>query len=480
MAGRSPSRTDPSQSIQRIQVSCPTPQSRKEFTGDGVTAVFDVGEPYLSGYLWVWLNGLMCDVTDVVQEVTPTLGTFQFTTAPKTSDYIQVIYAQACGQGVTLVPQPIVRSPLGKGTGQGKRVYVAGQAGTASKFGWTEDITAATPTWTANNAGLPAPGGNQWRLLLDPYAPGSRGYMFYGADGATSLSSLWRNTAMRTGGTWTEVLTLAGVRTATGDAGIANFIILSADMTIAQIGMFYVVIGTGGGAGGNQPYLLHTHDYGATWTALALPAGNYNDGPQQGNRAIAGQHDALRAWVFVDGTGYSVTRVTADGGHNFTTPTQNADGPMRVQYRLATDNDSVLFDNASTNFKKSTDYGETWATVSISPSGRTPFRVADVGTQLIVMDDRTSVDSNAIRISVDGGATWTTRDPAVKAMAGGGPDGKLALLRNASLVVVGQDPYVAISTNMATFSSKGGNVASILNDGANLPTLHNVQIDWTT
>jgi hypothetical protein len=145
--------------------------------------------------------------------------------------------------------------------------YTGVSATSVPHFAYTENVYDGSPTWVANDNGLPA-SGILTNLLLDPFAPGSRAYVHCGTD-------VYRNDAYRSGGAWTKILDQTIVQTLINPVFFAaGFWLSPIDTTLALDGRLYAaVLGLNfSQASWWNAWMLKSDDHGATWTASAQAA----------------------------------------------------------------------------------------------------------------------------------------------------------------------------------------------------------------
>lgn len=463
--------TDP----RRIYLACPTVKMEKHVaTGDGATKDFDIGDSYEAGYLEVFINGIKQAITTHYTEGNADLGTFTMNQAPATGDSIDVIYAKLCSAGMTPV-KPTPYTPPGVANGPGKRVYLVGhKTSGAPFFVWTENIYATPIVWQENSTGLPTAidAGNNISLHIDPYHPSTAGWIVLDNAADSEGHSLWRNTSLRGGGTWTNIFDLADWNADTGRSDTSIAIrgryenIPGMATTIATAGFVAWVVQS---APTVIVRVIHSHDYGVTRTYGTPPTNAVH-------RGIAlGQHNSNK--VYLSQSGVFVR--SADGGHTFTTasPGVGGGGPMNgtadhliVPYNgNASDIIVMAFKRVSTGLYRSADSGDNWLLVS-NPASLGNYEIAGDGAPNVGV----MYSGDDSLITMDGGTTWTTLNLTM-----GLSPANLALLTLGYYYVCGVDDGAEVftSTDWKTFTLRLGNLHTLL--GAN-PDCYTIVPDWTT
>lgn len=181
---------------------------------------------------------------------------------------------------------------------------------------YTLDILTASPSWTAVSGGLSGTRAKQ--IQLDPSVPGKA---FVRVDSA----SLYRHDNIFAGGNWTEILNKTMIEAATGRT-CDSILIGSFDKSIVD-GILYANVTTletysGTANFDHRFWLFHSHDDGATWTAvqyetgLSVFASFYYVTEWLG--LVAGKHVANKVYCSIDnGASAGEVRVckSTDGGH---------------------------------------------------------------------------------------------------------------------------------------------------------------------
>ncbi|MHB1131650.1 MAG: WD40/YVTN/BNR-like repeat-containing protein [Chloroflexota bacterium] len=224
-----------------------------------------------------------------------------FKTVVKVRGYVDPLFGRQLGMG-----------QLGRRLINGRRVAALGTGGTAAlRFIWTENCQAIAPVWQENSTGLPD--ANYCTVNLAPDKGGEVAYIRNG-------NSLYRNSAYRTGGVWQEVLNKAIAEAAIGqtyDYGLA----LGQQIGVSAAAPGYVVVAC---------YcthttslwdwvVLHSHDYGATWTATIVRVGTGAASYRTVHGAAVGLTNGQRVYgLFGDGaSGSAAVYGSADGGHTW-------------------------------------------------------------------------------------------------------------------------------------------------------------------
>jgi hypothetical protein len=208
--------------------------------------------------------------------------------------------------------------------------FSAGHSDTHPYLVWTDDLLVASPTWHVNNNGLPDrwipagyPGNAEANSIwaVDPNAPMDR---FYGTvySGATGDSmSIVRNDDVRNGAAWQTLLDLASFKTLISNATYTA-IRVGALYTSPDMPAGFVMVGLTAGTGATgafspvSGYALHSHDYGATWTAVVIaPGAGGGTYTRPGTGGIAA-NGALYLMCYNAG-GNHYLHVSTDGGHTW-------------------------------------------------------------------------------------------------------------------------------------------------------------------
>ena len=440
--------TDTSPSLAKLTIPCPMVHMQKSVgRGDAVTTGFLLGDNYEAGYLDIFVNGLKQRVTTHWTEGSADVGNFSFVQAPATNDYIDAIYAKQCDCG--LVPCASVGNTTsvtpGLGTGPGKRVIIAGRTTSTPRFGWTENIFAATPAWTSNTTGLPASSSIVKCLRLDPFNPTSSALMVL--EHATQGAEVYRNTAYRTGGSWTKIFSYTDV------ASPSAFFINDIQYSIASPGRIYIFWGASGVGFGTS--CSHTHNNGTSWTNINI----HSTQPVSDNgNMVVGQHNADKLWISnPDGSNPDSLFRSSDGGHTWVQelhPVTNSAGVVLAVPYEGNSSDANVYWGLSGGLYKSTDSGDNFSSYSTATFSANNLFFCNSQSSLMW----TFLEgSDTIYKSNDTGATFTAYTAPTNVDAA-------SLLRNVLWYIAnaGASPTVRTSPSFATgtFTNRSGDVAT--------------------
>lgn len=328
-------------------------------------------------------------------------------------------------------------------------LFALGKTGSVPKFAFCEDYGAASPTWIENSTGLPATG-TIHELVLDP---------FHARDAAIVRidENLYRNTAIRTGGSWEKVLDEAIVAAARGKSAsgwnITGFESRGVVTSIASEGFISVA----GGCVNDNFLLLHSHDLGDTWHCLDVGFGG------AGACQVVGQYDANRLFYGLGPGNLLNFRLklyrSDDGGHSLTLVNDTGLGygpsipwslwqPYEGNY-YQTEVYLCANNRAGATGRKSFNAGASWDTLATSHRLQFSSDNSDV-----VYD---WVGRNTYR-STDRGTTWTEHINATTHNIGNmwvvSDDLQFAAIAGGEMVVYSKD--------LATWESCKGNLAAIM------------------
>lgn len=478
-----------------LRFQCPVWKTKDLGTTGGGT-VYTVGEAYVTGYIVPKLCGVAQGPTRFTETDT-SLGTFTFDVAPDSGWPIHVDYGVYCDEGLGLhIPslqgkglpaKATLTGGIGRGSGGGSRAYVAGRRADtgAPIFVWTENIYAASPTWTANITGLPAAIGTQaignaTYFRLDPWAPSTTGYMCVPNTGESSSNTIevYKNTAMRTGGTWTKIFDYTTHNTATGESatGIEE---IDLALSIVQPNFLVMVAEQRGGTSNLDTYLLHSHDGGTTWSGVFM-ANIFG----AGCAVLAGHHDATIVYGSnspVGGGAYGIWRST-DHGHTVSLREQIDLRDGLVLPYNANASDAILFTVASAlglnSPARSTDGADTWTVIADGTNytwTRMAIHSADFTDVAIALGGQFGNTSTGL--SNDGGNNWTQTANPTSALGTG-----LAMLRPGIYFYVstGTNTKIFTSSDWITFTDRTGNFATAVGSTIANAVPQDIVPDWTS
>lgn len=454
-----------------LRLACPTVHLEKTVgVADGTSTLFSIGDVYEEGYLDVFLNGVKQRITTHYTETSPETGTFTFVSTPPANYQISAIYAKLCDSDLTFGSStglPARKPSAFPGLGPWQRVYTAGGGGTqGAKFAYTDNVYDTSPTWTAVNTGLPTTSGtravgsaSETGLAVDPFNPSTTAMLACYTDTANSIVEIFRNTAIRTGGSWSSVFSVTTLNTLTGDVN-TTMDLFEIYSTIAASGVYYATVL--GDVSGNR--IIHTHDNGANWTVSAT------FGSEIPGIAV-GQRNALLVYVSVDdvGTGNQDARtnladhhVWADS-HAFATPstTRWISIPLLpLDTEVYTLNDSLT--------QVSTNSADTFATHNSTPVLTNRLRFSPTAP-----DTAWILSTTGLRRSSD---RYLTSAAITLPSVGSWRDGSL-MGTDALCLVRSTTPFVYTTPDWANFTDRSGNISSTY-QAAQGP--RQVAHDWTS
>ena len=461
-----------------LRLACPVWKTKDLGTAGGGTA-YTVGEAYVTGYLVPKLNGVAQDPTRI-SETDIDLGTFAFDVAPDSGWSVTVDYGVYCNKDLELQIPPLQGKGLpgksnsglvGRGSGPGARAIVTGVSAGAPRFAWTENIFASSPTWTSSATGLPASVSISRYAVVDPFAPSTTALIVLNQN-AGNGDELWKNTAYRTGGTWTKVLdhgTIAHAGAAT------NFQIQDVAYTIAQPDLLYVYYGgTGIGCG-----VDHSHNNGTGWSATVLLSAVQN----LGGNIMVGQHIPTKLYVYNPiNSNPDTVYFSTDGAHSFSTILVTGFNGNNGAMPYATNTtDAELFVLAAGSgtgaIRRSIDSATSFASYASSLTiAETAWFFSPSNDGLAWMHDYTNA---LVYRSLDRALTWTSFATPGSAASYG--KGSMALLRDIMFFLVTNSTTVPVQTSpdLSTWTNRTGNLITGVFTGAS-PQVTSIVPDWTT
>ena len=444
-----------------LRLPCPVWKTKDLGTTGGGT-VFTVGEEYVTGYLVPKLNGVAQDPTRF-SETDKTMGTFTFDVAPDSEWGITADYGIYCDEDLGLhiptkqgsgLPKKTTGT-IGQGNGNGIRVLVAGISGGAPRFGWTENILVSSPAWTANNTGLPGTASTVNLLRLDPFAPSTTAFLR--VDG-----SIYKNTAYRTGGSWSVIFTPAA-GTFSGFADV--------QLSIAQPNFIAILHAHSV----NGLTVDHSHDGGTTFptSAVATVGGSLR-------RLLVGQWNTNLVACTVTSVPNDFS-LSSDHGHSFTGSVEfpNDKFNLFMPYEGNSNQQEIFAASHTTGaIWRSTNGGASFSLYS-SPSGFNflSFSSADSNIVWGVGTDQ-QASSTTRRISYDKALTFTATTTTDFTIWDG------ALLRNSIWYFAGDQllasgKYVQTSTDFTNLTNRTGDLLTSVFTGGTV-TVYSIVPDWTT
>ena len=447
-----------------LRFGCPVWKTKDLGTTTGGT-VYTVGEAYATGYIVPYLCGVAQGPTRFT-ETDVDIGTFTFDVAPDSGWPIHVDYAVYCDDDFQLhiptlqgfgLPKVTNSGKVGSGTGPGARVLVAGISAGAPRFAWTDNIYVATPSFTANTTGLPGTATTIPFLKLDPFNPSTIAFLVVD-------NILYKNTAYRTGGSWSSVLTFGGT-------------VEDVQLSIAAPGFIAVL----GRVGGNE-VLQHSHDAGATWTSASIAIDNSSQ------NMVVGQWDNSLVLFVVWDAGVDMVRSTNHGASlaSSNTGLVNQDYVLAMPYVGNSNQQEVFavgFSTQANTVYRSADGGVTWAAYS------TPTVVASIPRSSTVdgTPQISSVDSN-LCVVLGGALVYKSTDKLVT-FSSAAPSGAglqlthSAWLRADKFFLAGQvssAPVVWTADDpLGPYTVRTGNLVTGIFTGAT-PVIWRIVPDWTS
>lgn len=500
---------DPSATPMHLNLHPSSPITRLQNAlarGDGSTTLFTITGGYEPGFLDVFVNGVKQRITTHYTETDSDAGTFTFVQAPKTNDYVDVIWANTdytgycgmlvCGPSDITFPNTLARTttfnPFSP-RGAGPRVAITGLNNATDNIfaAYTSDIYQVSPSWTASSTGLPAPGDGSYgvyRIALDPFDSTIAYLVIENFNVGAGSYELWKNTSFFSGGTWAKIYDVSTHNTLTGEAATRIFIggrysssnnsIGDIVTTIAGEGYIGFVAGDAVSPTGNL-YWVKSIDRGVNYTSTALHASASE------SSVVWSQHSASRIYVFLRAGASTGVYKSTDGGTSFTIIagtdfSSGGSGALYHPFGESSDTADMLIwhdGQAANTPKKSIDSGGTWADFANGTSFETigldgPWELTTIGGTGVGYGVA-SRGSTSKRLSTDGGTTWST--PASTTSN----SNHIGLLRPSYIFGGGgtNSAEVYTSPDGATFTTRVGNLHSVA--GAN-PDVNSIVPDWNS
>lgn len=451
-----------------LRLQCPLWKTKDLGTTTG-SSVYTVSESYVSGYIVPKLNGISQD-TSRFTETDVDAGTFTFDVAPDSGWSITVDYGVYCDEELTYLTPPQQGTGLpasggsgdvGFGSGQGARVIVGGSSGGNVRFAWTEDVYEASPTWTANITGFPAVNASAV-VRLDPFNSGTTAF-------AAVNNVIYKNTAYRTGGSWSSIYTLPGTGT-----------FQDLQLTIAQPDLVYLlyVDSTIG-----DLWVDHSHDGGTTWFGAAALTGTNGSGD---GSLLVGQHNASIVYVQSPG-GATEFKKSSDGAHTFTNGADPGSEPWNMMQSYSGNaSDLILYSEHSGDILQSTDGGGTWTSLGDPGLGQVASKRLDhsgISPSNADIFWKVNATTPSLGTNLSSGATYTgyalpgptVPTPSVGAMLRDAVWFIGAAASGASVALV----YTSVAGSFGTWTNRTGDLQSAIFTGVN-PVITSIIPDWST
>lgn len=390
----------------------------------------------------------------------------EFTSAVRMRDYTA---ANVHGLKVGRASLALVNSIL-----DGRRMIVLIRHTDGSpRIGYTDNVFASTVTWVgASTTGLPATIDNDKYscFLLDPFDT-TIAYV------VTNRNAVYKNTAWRTAGsTWSLVFDLSTFNTL---LGLSKTSIIVANqqgeiaLTIASegyIGMYVTNLPDVGAV-----YYIHSHDRGATWTAVATGLSGV---PGEAPAAMVSQKNVDIVWVRSQTGGGSVSSFkSTTHGHSFSVTTSDTINFLeKMVFPVQNNVDSlVLYGMAPDEIGRSLD--GTGGILDIAGFGATPLKALEIAS-----DNRL----NLFALQFTGGVTtlWRSTDGGVTDASAVGPAANLsrmATLRSNRHYYLGDAAgLVYTSEDHITLTARTGNFTSAVGTPSAVGGTHTVTVDFTS
>lgn len=401
--------------IRGYRLQCPVVWFYKAFIGDTVTKKWMLDDYYVANFISIAVNGVMQTTTTHFTQTSPSKGLFEMVNVPKTNDRVGVWWARYCDEDMALgLPiDPGTGNPqlpwAPPGLGNGKRVLVAGRDnGNNIVLGKTEDVYAASPAYTAiPTTGLPATTTGEVLVRVDPFDPSNVAVL-------TSVSEdefgLYKNPTWRSGGTWTQILSMATAEAAASITGSTGWVIGQVRYTIARPD-FIAVYGRLTGGSATFLGIFHSHDGGTTWEVSNDLSGN---GPEVPHDFQIGQHNWEIMHVWIPRPGGAVRHahgLSTDHGHSVPDTLVHGVNSVQDLYLPYAGNDDDLdcYEYGTSHFLFTDDGWATTSAPAVNPVKAT-LQIDNTDSSKAVWGDDDDLDG-----TVDAFATFTnltvTRGP---------------------------------------------------------------------